>query len=115
MAKVNGFELICPVCSGKKFNRRSSLLNTRGLTFISLDWANQSAINYICDCCGYIFWFLDDGREYVEKYYEEKEAKEQDISIDYETSEAEIDECPVCFCKHDLNQDKCLNCGHSFK
>jgi len=31
--KLNGYELICPICKGKKFEKRNSLLNTRGMTF----------------------------------------------------------------------------------
>jgi len=42
------------------------------MTFLNLDWLNEGAINYICDTCGYILWFIDDGREYVEEYDEKR-------------------------------------------
>ncbi|WP_010249805.1 hypothetical protein [Acetivibrio cellulolyticus] len=115
MVKVNGYELVCPICKGKNFEKRSSLLNSRGMAFLGLDWASQSALNYICDTCGYIQWFIDDGREYIETYYEEKKIETQDLPLDYETSEAEKDECPICFSKRDVNQKECTNCGHSFE
>jgi len=54
---VSGKKLVCPICEHTHFITRKSLLNTRGLTFFNLDWANKSAMNYICDHCGYIFWF----------------------------------------------------------
>ncbi len=56
---VQGKKLVCPVCDHKYFYTRKSMLNTRGLTFLNLDWANKSATNYICGHCGYIFWFLN--------------------------------------------------------
>jgi len=34
------------------------LLNTRGISFLGLDWANKVADNYVCDRCGYVHWFL---------------------------------------------------------
>lgn len=114
MTKVNGYELICPVCKGKHFDKRNSMLNSRGMTFLGLDWANQGAINYICSACGYIFWFIDDGREYIENKISEVKADTRDITIDYETSPAENDECPICFSKRDKNQNECLNCGYVF-
>lgn len=56
---ISGKKLECPVCGNHKFFTRTSLLNTRGLTFFNLDWANRSATNHICDTCGYIFWFYN--------------------------------------------------------
>lgn len=59
MRTVKGKKLVCPVCDHKYFHTRKSMLNTRGLTFFNLDWANKSATNYICGHCGYIFWFMN--------------------------------------------------------
>ena len=55
-----GHKLRCPICGNNKFSKRKSLLNTRFLTFFKLDWANQGAINYICNQCGHIIWFQED-------------------------------------------------------
>jgi predicted nucleic-acid-binding Zn-ribbon protein len=115
MTKVNGYELDCPICRGKNFSRKSSMLNSRGMTLLGLDWANQGAINFICDSCGYIFWFIDDGREFLDKYKEEIKPEGKNFPIDYETSKAEEDECPICFNKYNKSQKECTNCGYTFK
>jgi rubredoxin len=113
MPNVNGYELVCPVCKSKKFSERRSLLNSRGLTLLGLDWTNQGAINYICETCGYIYWFIDDGREYFEKY-EENEKGIENIEFNEDMSKANEDECPICFTKHGENQKECENCGFIF-
>ena len=56
--EVSGKKLVCSVCENATFRERDTLLNTAGLTFFRLDWANKSATTYICSRCGYIFWFL---------------------------------------------------------
>ena len=38
-------------------------LNTAGLTFFNLDWANRSAATLICTSCGGIDWYLTDPEE----------------------------------------------------
>ncbi len=58
--EVNGHKLICPVCSKSYFWTRTTLMNTRGLTFFNLDWANVSADNYVCSHCGHVSWFLNE-------------------------------------------------------
>jgi hypothetical protein len=37
---------------------REALLNTPGMTFLKLDWANATAQCRVCADCGYIHWFL---------------------------------------------------------
>ena len=53
-------QLVCPICGGKKFFKRATLMNTAGMTFLDLDWANPEATNFICEDCTYIYWFLED-------------------------------------------------------
>ncbi|SFA73708.1 hypothetical protein [Algoriphagus aquimarinus] len=55
---ILGNKLICAVCKNDKFWERETLMNTKGMTFFKLDWANKSAQNLICDKCGYVHWFL---------------------------------------------------------
>ena len=55
---VDGHELKCPVCGHEEFCKRKTLMNTPGLTFLGVEWANRQADNYVCDQCGYILWFL---------------------------------------------------------
>jgi predicted RNA-binding Zn-ribbon protein involved in translation (DUF1610 family) len=52
-----GHPLVCAHCKNDTFYHRSWLLNTAGMTFLNLDWLNQSATNYICSNCGKIEWF----------------------------------------------------------
>ena len=54
---IEGNKLSCPVCHHDQFWRRTTLLNTRGLTFMDWDWANKNAQNYVCSKCGFMYWF----------------------------------------------------------
>ncbi len=56
---VKGHKLECTVCKNDTFWARKTLMNTTGLTFLKLDWANRTAQNFICDNCGYVHWFLN--------------------------------------------------------
>ena len=53
-------ELQCVVCQHGEFHTRTAQLNTAGLTFLDLDWANRSADLAVCARCGYIHWFIKD-------------------------------------------------------
>ena len=53
-----GEHLECLVCGGDTFFKREALLNTPGMTFLKLDWANATAQCRVCTDCGYIHWFL---------------------------------------------------------
>lgn len=54
-----GKELACLVCGHDRFHARAAMLNTPGLTFLDLEWANKTAQCQVCARCGYIHWFLD--------------------------------------------------------
>ena len=54
---VQGHPIVCTQCGGKQFTSRRILLNTRGLTFLNLDWLNESATALICDRCSFIQLF----------------------------------------------------------
>ena len=58
--EVAGKQLQCLVCGSDHFWQQGALLNTAGLTFLELDWANKEAACCICDQCGYIHWFLPE-------------------------------------------------------
>lgn len=47
----------CTHCGNDRFDARDMLLNTRGLTFLKLDWLNQSATALVCASCGQIQLF----------------------------------------------------------
>ena len=72
MAKEEGFLfesaanilIRCNHCGHDRFERGSALMNTRGLTFLDLDWLNEAAHTLMCKHCGLIHWF---GKEVKQK------------------------------------------------
>ena len=50
-------------CSHDRFVEGRAQLNTAGLTFFNLDWANRSAATLTCTSCGRIEWYLTDPEE----------------------------------------------------
>jgi ribosomal protein S27E len=61
--EVNGIRVTCSHCGATSFTRGEAQLNTAGLSFLGLDWANRSATVLICDSCGKIEWFLENPEE----------------------------------------------------
>ena len=55
--EVEGRRVTCPHCGGQEFAEGSALLNTVGMTFLELDWANKSAHTLMCAQCSRIEWF----------------------------------------------------------
>jgi predicted nucleic-acid-binding Zn-ribbon protein len=55
---VLGKPFECTVCGHTEFGQRSAQLNTAGMTFMKLDWANESARCLVCKSCGYVHWFV---------------------------------------------------------
>lgn len=53
----------CAHCGHDRFVKGRALLNTAGMTFLNLDWANRSAATLACTNCGRIEWFLADPEE----------------------------------------------------
>ena len=53
-----GKQVVCSHCGGTEFEESSAQLNTAGLSFLNLDWANRSAAVFVCLQCGHIEWFL---------------------------------------------------------
>ena len=51
-------QLVCPHCGNTRFEQGEAMLNTAGLTFLKLDWANRSATIFECTACGRIEWFV---------------------------------------------------------
>ena len=64
--EINGIKLRCKHCDGAEFLRSKVLLNTRGMTFVGLDWLNPSADVHICSTCGFLHWFFGVTEETVE-------------------------------------------------
>jgi uncharacterized protein len=60
---VAGKAVACLHCSHDRFVEGRAQLNTAGLTFFNLDWANRSAATLACTSCGRIEWYLTDPEE----------------------------------------------------
>jgi predicted nucleic-acid-binding Zn-ribbon protein len=50
----------CQHCGADRFVEGRAQLNTAGMTFFNLDWANRTAATLTCVRCGRIEWFLGD-------------------------------------------------------
>ncbi len=57
---VAGVNVACSHCKGRDFEQGRAMLNTLGLTFFGLDWANREAYLLICESCAHIDWFLSE-------------------------------------------------------
>lgn len=55
---AGGKKVVCAHCGGSEFAEGSAQLNTAGMTFLSLDWADKSATTLACTNCGKIQWFI---------------------------------------------------------
>jgi predicted nucleic-acid-binding Zn-ribbon protein len=53
-----GKSILCPQCGNSQFEMGSALLNTAGMTFMNLDWANRQATILTCTTCSHIQWYL---------------------------------------------------------
>ena len=54
---AGGQKVTCPHCKSDAFFEGRALLNTFGMTFLHLDWANKEATTLMCDHCGLVQWF----------------------------------------------------------
>lgn len=54
---VQGKKIVCPLCGHDKFWTRTTLLNTRGVSFFNFDWLNKEATNKVCERCRHMLWF----------------------------------------------------------
>jgi len=61
--EVAGLSVRCAHCRGELFVEGRAQLNTAGLSFLNLDWANRSAATLACVTCGRVEWFLADPEE----------------------------------------------------
>jgi len=55
---ADGKNISCPHCGRGEFAEGSAQLNTAGMSFLNLDWANKSATTLACTRCGRIQWFI---------------------------------------------------------
>ncbi len=62
---VNEVKAKCIHCDHEHFEIGDAQLNTAGLTFLNLDWANKSASVLICKKCSFIMWFANKAKKVV--------------------------------------------------
>jgi len=55
--------LHCLVCQGQLFTNREIKLNTSGMEFLGMEWANRSGTALICDRCSFVHTFAGDDFE----------------------------------------------------
>ncbi len=59
--EIAGHRVTCPHCGGgTSFDMSYAQLNTAGLSFLNLDWANRSGCVLICKTCSHVDWFLEE-------------------------------------------------------
>jgi hypothetical protein len=58
LATVAGRSFTCRFCDGAQFYDREVKMNTSGMEFFDLGWANQSALGLICAQCGLVHEFM---------------------------------------------------------
>jgi hypothetical protein len=57
-------KIICSHCNNETFFQLPNiLLNTPGITFFGLDWANKTASVLVCSNCSKLEWFLNSPSE----------------------------------------------------
>jgi DNA-directed RNA polymerase subunit RPC12/RpoP len=48
----------CPICGHDRFWTRKTVMPSVGLALFDMEWAGSEALNYVCDRCGHILWFI---------------------------------------------------------
>ena len=54
---AGGRPVFCEHCHSDVFHEGEAQLNTAGVTFLQLDWANKCATTLMCNTCGRIHWY----------------------------------------------------------
>ncbi len=58
-AAIGDFWITCQVCRGDLFRERGVMLNSVGLEFMRMAWADETARGLICWQCGYVHLFAN--------------------------------------------------------
>ncbi|WP_324789374.1 hypothetical protein [Streptomyces sp. H51] len=58
-AAIGDVWITCQVCGGDLFRERQVLLNSAGLEFMKVAWADEAATGLICWQCGYVHLFVN--------------------------------------------------------
>ncbi|PHS13163.1 MAG: hypothetical protein COA86_17575 [Kangiella sp.] len=63
--EIKNVKAKCIHCGHNNFERGEAQLNTAGMTFVNLDWANENAYLLSCKDCSYIMWFAEQPKKIV--------------------------------------------------
>lgn len=55
---VEGREVPCPLCGHDRYWTRETVMSGHGLALFDLEWAGETAVNYVCTRCGHVLWFV---------------------------------------------------------
>ncbi|MFD3659943.1 hypothetical protein ACFWVF_04950 [Streptomyces sp. NPDC058659] len=58
-AAIGEHPILCLVCGNDGFRKREVLLNSTGMEFFNMAWANESATGLICWSCGHVHLFVN--------------------------------------------------------
>ncbi|NML52878.1 hypothetical protein HHL19_08545 [Streptomyces sp. R302] len=58
-AQIGDTPIHCLMCDSDTFREREVKLNSTGMEFLNLAWANESATGLICWSCGYVHLFVN--------------------------------------------------------
>ena len=56
--EINARALRCQVCGHGLFRRRQAQVGANLATLFGFDWADSSAVCFVCAGCGYVHWFI---------------------------------------------------------
>ncbi len=59
---VADIDVHCSHCGCDRFFERSALLDSRGMSFVGIDWASKNATVLVCAHCGHVEWFSEIGK-----------------------------------------------------
>jgi DNA-directed RNA polymerase subunit RPC12/RpoP len=55
---VEGRAVPCPICGHDRFRTRTTVMASGLLAAFDMEWAGSEALNYVCDRCGHVLWFM---------------------------------------------------------
>ncbi|THC52278.1 hypothetical protein [Streptomyces sp. A1499] len=58
-AAIGAMWINCQVCGSERFRERDVKLNSFGMEFMKLAWADETATGLICWRCGYVHLFVN--------------------------------------------------------
>ncbi len=60
---INDARITCKYCGNDIFEKSRVQLNTAGITFVDVNWADKQAFVLACSECGHMEWFTREPQE----------------------------------------------------